>query len=344
MTRDEFELAGERWIVRRRNLQEPAITIAAASPLGAHTVLFREAARKGTIAILAIVLAVLAISALFTRRLTRSLENLALATHAVAAGDLERRVAEDGGDEVGRVGRSFNAMTESLRATLRKLSQREALVAVGEFAAALAHEVRNPLTSIRIDLQRVEEQIPPDSPLRVQLDRALREVQRLDQTVTGALSVARSGSIASDIVDLRIPLERAIEVAFSAFEQKGAELQQIEITSSPLPVRGDEAALEQLFLNVLLNAAQALGDGGKAGVTVTKEGGVARVAIWDSGPGISVANAAKVFDPFFSTKPDGTGLGLSVARQIAIAHGGTIEIDSASNAGATVWITIPVTA
>ncbi|MGK2962318.1 MAG: HAMP domain-containing protein, partial [Gemmatimonadaceae bacterium] len=198
MTRDEFELAGERWIVMRRNLEEPAITIAAASPLGAYTVLFREAAQKGTIAILAVVLVVLAISALFTRRLTRSLENLASATHSVAAGDLERRVAEEGEDEVGRVGRAFNAMTESLSTTLRQLSQREALVAVGEFAAALAHEVRNPLTSIRIDLQRVEEKLPDDSPLRVQLDRALREVQRLDQTVTGALGVARSGSIASD--------------------------------------------------------------------------------------------------------------------------------------------------
>lgn len=338
LARSEFQLGDERWLVRRRTLEEPSLTIAATAPLGAYTVPFESAARKGSLVILAVAVGALGVAALLTRRLTQSLEELAQATDAVAAGDLARRVSGKGDDEVGRVGRAFNAMTESLRITVRQLSQREALVAVGEFAASLAHEVRNPLTSIRIDLQRVEEKLPEDSSLRVQLGRALREVQRLDQTVSGALRIARSGSIASDLVDLRVPLQRAIEVAIPTFEQCGGALDQIEIGSLPLPVRGDEAALEQLFLNILLNAAQALGAHGDAGVRVSTENGSAQIDIWDSGAGIPEDRIEKVFDAFFSTKSEGTGLGLSVARQIVTAHGGSIEIDSTVDSGTTVSI------
>ena len=299
---------------------------------------FENAERTGLIVIVAVTLTTLGIATLLTRRITYSLEELAAATHAVAAGDLDRRVSERSASEAGQVGRAFNAMTQSLRDTLRQLSQREALVAVGEFAASLAHEIRNPLTSIRIDLQRVEEVLPGASPLRVHLGRALREVERLDQTVSGALRIARSGSIALNFVDLNVPLQRAIEVATPAFDRCGARLSQIGIGVGPLPVRGDDAALEQLFLNILLNAAQALGVDGKAGVTVVTEQGSVQVDIWDSGVGMAADQLEKVFDPFFSTKRDGTGLGLSVVRQIVNAHGGFISIDSAVDAGTTVSV------
>ncbi len=342
MHQNGFSLDGERWIVRRKAIDEPAVTIIAAAPLTAYTLPFKQAADKGTLAIINVAAITIGVATLLITRLTRSLEELVLATDAVAAGDLERRVSDRSDDEVSRVGRAFNAMTQSLRTTLRQLSQREALVAVGEFAASLAHEVRNPLTSMRIDLQRVDEKLPGDSPLRVQVGRALREVERLDHTVSGALRIARSGNIAADIVDLRVPLQRAIEVAMPSFEQGGAALEQVEIASAALPVRGDEAALEQLFLNILLNAAQALGRDGRAGVTASTRTGRAHVDIWDSGPGIAKDRLDMVFDPFYSTKKDGTGLGLSVARQIVLAHGGTIAIDSGANSGTTVSIRIPV--
>ncbi|MFN2316310.1 MAG: PAS domain-containing sensor histidine kinase, partial [Gemmatimonadales bacterium] len=275
---------------------------------------------------------------------THSLEELATATQAVADGDLDRTVSERSDSEVGRVGHAFNAMTESLRGTLRRLSQREALAAVGEFASSLAHEVRNPLTAIRIDLQRLDETLPMESPLRTNLQRALREVQRLDQTVTGALRVARSGNITMHLIDLRVPLDRALEVAKPAFEQRRGNLRPTEIGNDPLTVWGDENALEQVFLNVLLNAAQALDLEGEAGVTVTVNAGSAQVDIWDTGAGIDPEHVAQVFDPFVSTKSDGTGLGLSVARQIVVAHGGSISIDSAVEAGTTVSVRLPLAA
>lgn len=221
-------------------------------------------------------------------------------------------------------------------------SQREALAAVGQFAALLAHEVRNPLTSIRIDLQRVEEQLPEGSPLRLQLSRALREVERLDRTVSGALRIVRSGNVASDLVDLRVPVQRAAEVAVPAFDQRDASLDRSGIGAGPLPVRGDESALEQLFLNLLLNAAQALGTGGRAGVTVDAGIEHAEVRVWDFGVGIPEDCLTKVFDPFYSTRKDGTGLGLAVVRQIVMAHGGSIDIESSARRGTSISVRLPL--
>lgn len=228
------------------------------------------------------------------------------------------------------------------RARSAQWLQREALAEVGKFAALLAHEVRNPLTAIRIDLQRVEEELPGDSPLRVQLARALREVERLDQTVSGALRIARSGTVSSDLVDLRIPLQRAIEVARPTFDQRGATLLLAGLDGPPVPVRGDEAALEQLFLNILLNAAQALSVRGAAGVTLALEGDRADVDIWDRGVGIPPDMLGKVFDPFYSTRKDGTGLGLAIARGIVAGHAGRLEIESPAGEGTTVSIRLPL--
>jgi signal transduction histidine kinase len=154
--------------------------------------------------------------------------------------------------------------------------------------------------------------------------------------------VARSGNITTHLIDLRVPLDRAFEMAAPAFEQRGGILRAPEIVADSLGIRGDEAALEQLFLNVLLNAAQALDVGGEAGVTVTVDAGGAQVDIWDTGVGIDAEQLPQVFDPFVSTKPDGTGLGLSMARQVVVAHGGSISIDSALEAGTTVSIRLPL--
>jgi signal transduction histidine kinase len=233
-------------------------------------------------------------------------------------------------------------MAERRRGKSLQRSQREALIEVGKFAALLAHEVRNPLTAIRIDLQHVEEQLPPESPLRLQLARALREVERLDQTVSGALRIARSGTVSSDLVDLRVPLLRAIEVATPAFDQIDSTLALRGLDDAPVPVRGDEAALEQLFLNLLLNAAQALQRHGTAGVILMAADGHADVELWDRGIGIEPGKLGRVFDAFYSTKKDGTGLGLAIARGIVTGHGGLLEIESRPGDGTTVSIRLPL--
>ena len=173
---DRFVWGGEEWIARRSVLDDPGITVAVAAPLTPFIRPFEETAGRATLLLLSVAVLGFLVAVSVTRRLTGSMQALADAAEAVAGGDLERTIDVRGRDEVGRAAKAFNVMTESLRKTLAELSSRESLAAMGEFAASLAHEVRNPLTAIRIDLERVEEGIPEESELKTPQERALREI------------------------------------------------------------------------------------------------------------------------------------------------------------------------
>ena len=339
---DRFAWGGDDWLTARRGLTDPPVELVAAAPLAPFTQPFEGAARRGTSLLLAVAIAAFLLTVGLTTRLTRSLGRLAEAADAVSRGDLERKVEEKGEDEVGRLARAFNTMTQSLQRTLRELADREALAAVGEFAASLAHEVRNPLTSIRVDLQWVEESLPDGSPLREVQGRALQEIGRLDDTVSDALTVARSGRIQTRTVDVFAPLEAAIHAAEPAFEERGATLEPPRAEATPIHVLGDDTSLGRVFLNLLLNAAQALNAGGSAEVEVRVEDGTVAVSIRDTGGGIPQEDLPRIFEPFFSTRPGGTGLGLAIARRIVTAHGGELHIDSVPGAGTTAQVRLPV--
>lgn len=336
-----FEWGGEEWITARRTLSDPRLTIAAAAPLSDFAGPFRAAAREGTLWLAIVASAALLATYLITRRMTRSLERLVEGAEAVSRGDLEIQIDEAGADETGRVARAFNSMTRSLRQTLHDLAVRERLAAVGEFAASLAHEVRNPLTAIRIDLQRVEEALPPDSPLREAQSRALKEIGRLDATVAETLNVARTGRWRAGGVDVKAPLRRAADAAAPAFAEKGASLECRALNGRPLEVRGEEKALEQLFLNLMLNAAGALREGGRARIEVEERAEEAVVSVHDDGVGIPPEDVDRVFDPLYTTRPDGTGLGLTVVRRIVDEHEGSIEIESEPGTGTLVRVRLP---
>lgn len=339
--RPRFSWAEEPWISVRQLLSEPGLELVLAAPTTPFREPFARATREGTLALILVALTSFALVTVLARRLTRPLGDLAWAAEAVAAGDLEQRVDPVGPNEVTRVARAFNQMTESLRSTLAELSQRESLVAVGEFAASLAHEIRNPLSSIRLDLQRVEESTG-DPKARELIARALDAVSRLERTVSGALEVARSGRITRRIVDVRQPLEAAVRSASPEFAACGATLVGPE-AARPVSVRGDPDALEQLFLNLLLNAAQAAGRGGRAGVEVVARNGDVRVSFWDTGPGVSPEVRTRMFEPFFSTRSGGTGLGLAVARRVVEAHGGSLTVSDRDGGGAILTVRLPGT-
>ena len=340
MATGRFDWEREHWLARFRVLDEPAMVIALAAPLTPYTQPFSEAARKGAIALLLVAVTSLAVVVLLTRRMTQSLAELSIAARSVAEGNLDRRVEPRGSDEVSALARAFNTMTQNLRSTLDQLARQEGLASVGEFAASLAHEVRNPLTAIRVELQSLEEEDVPAS-VRDGLERSLRHIHRLEATVTGSLRVARGGRAALEPVALAEPLGNAWRSARSEFDARGAALQELGDEVSGIRVRGDAAALEQLFLNLLLNAAQALGPGGEAHGDVTTFDGTVEVAISDNGTGFDAAALGSVFEPLRSTRRDGTGLGLTIAQRIAQAHAGDIRIESAPGQGTTVRVTLP---
>jgi signal transduction histidine kinase len=144
------------------------------------------------------------------------------------------------------------------------------------------------------------------------------------------------------VVDLSSILETASHAAAPEFAARGARLEPPRSDRSPDGLSGDPGALDQLFLNLLLNAAQALEPGGRAGILTHGGDGWIDVSIWDTGRGIPEEALARVFEPFYTTRSDGTGLGLAVAQRIAVAHGGEIRIESTPERGTTVHVRLPV--
>jgi signal transduction histidine kinase len=296
--------------------------------------------RNGGYLLAAVALGGLLAAIVLTSRMTRSLRALVGGAEAVSAGDLSHRISRPGADEVGRVAESFNQMTESLQRTLREKASRESLAAMGEFAASLAHEVRNPLTAVKIDLQSLQERLADDAALSAPLRRALEEIDRLDATVGDALSVVRRGD-GERVLDVRQPIRAAAHSAGPAFADAGATLEVIG-EDDRLHVRGDAAGLEQLFLNLLLNAAEALTAGGLAKISARRERGTVLVRVEDDGPGIPESVRERIFEPLFSTKETGTGLGLTISRRIVEAHRGDLSVDDIEGGGTRVEIRFPV--
>jgi signal transduction histidine kinase len=224
----------------------------------------------------------------------------------------------------------------------RELAQREALAAVGEFASELSHEVRNPLTAIRLDLQRAEEAAEEPATVRVALARVLRQIDRMDRAVTGALRVARGGSIQPKTVDLREVLESAERASRPEMSARGGRASLDVTAGEQLDINGDAGALEQLFLNLLLNAAQALAPGGSVRVSAVRVNDHVEVRVADEGRGMTAEELGRIERPYRSSRADGNGLGLKIARRVVASHGGTLSISSTNGVGTEVVVRLPV--
>ena len=319
------------------------LRIVVAAPVAPYVQPFESAARTGLAVLMAVALIALLISWLVTSRVTHSLEELSDAATAVAAGNLDRTVREPEEREVGRLARAFNDMTESLRRTLAELSKQRSLAAVGEFAASLSHEVRNSLTAVRVDLQHARRHLPADDPGSKLVGRALESVRRLDATVSGALRVARSGQVTKSRVQLSDVLSRSMRAAEPSFAERQAQLDALnEAGDGNVTVDGDPAALEQLFLNLLINAAQASPPGSRARIEIEPSSRDVAIRIVDAGRGIDDRMLATVGAPFQTTKENGTGLGLPIARRIAVAHGGDLTLQR-SESGTIATVRLPLT-
>jgi signal transduction histidine kinase len=333
--------AGGEWMIVTRQMSEPPLDIALAALSTPYVAPFAHAATAGLGALLVVALIALIITFYMTSRLSRAMNTLVDATDAVARGDLANAIETRGPAELQRLARGFNVMTENLRRVLSELAQRRALAAIGEFAASLSHEVRNTLTPVQVDLERAEERLADDERTRALVVRALSQVRRLEGSVAGALAIARSGRVAHRRIDLQEVLRTAGDRASTAFRATESAL-IVPDDSSPLWVDGDPDALCHLFLNLFLNAGQALGAGGRAVVCASRGDRVVTVAINDDGRGIARDDLRRIPEAFFSTREGGTGLGLPIAQQIAAAHRGTLAVESHEGLGTVVRVELPM--
>jgi signal transduction histidine kinase len=300
---------------------------------------------------------------LMTRLVDRRITHLTQAMAKVEAGDLDTRATAVGRDELGRLAESFNAMVDRLKAAQeeikvyhrQRLERAERLATLGEVAASLAHEIKNPLAGIAGAVGVMADELPAMDPRREIMAEILDQIHRLTKTVQDLLTFARPATPTIAPCDVHQVLDRVLLLL--AEDPAAKKLQVARDYQAGLPrVDADGKQLGQVFLNLLLNAAQAMPGGGQITLAtrlngasgVSEEGlrpaddHVVEVRLTDTGPGIPSAVLPEVFTPFFTTKPRGTGLGLAISRRIIEDHGGWIRAESPPGQGATFRIGLPV--
>jgi len=224
----------------------------------------------------------------------------------------------------------------------RKLLRSERLAALGEMAARIAHEVRNPLAAIGAAALSIEEDDAGDATTRAQARAIGDEVRRLDSILTELLRFARPAPAQHKLVDLRALVEEAASMMRADPSAKGVEVVVVEGEAGRCRVSADPNGLRQVMLNVLRNAVEACASSGRVVCAVSVKDGVARVEISDTGSGLTRTASRRAFEPFYSTKSRGTGLGLPISRQIVEEHGGELKLVTGRDGGTTVSVQLKV--
>ena len=220
-----------------------------------------------------------------------------------------------------------------------ELRQQEALAAVGRMAAVVAHEVKNPLAGIAGALEIIGRRLPDGSQDREVIASILERIAALNRRVQDLLQFSRPR--APRIGSVGVPALLNETAGLLARDPTLANV-NVEVSAEETTLAGDAEMLKDLFLNLLLNAAQAMGGSGRIRVVAGSRNGRCRIAVSDRGPGIPQEHLARIFEPFFTTKNRGTGLGLAITKQVVDAHHGEIEVDSAPGRGTTVTVSLPV--
>lgn len=242
--------------------------------------------------------------------------------------------------------KKLQEQSEQLIAIEKNLRSAEKLSTLGEMAAVLAHEIRNPLGSIRGTAEILRDDYRPGDPKYEFIDIQIKETERLNRVVEEFLRMARPAP--TEMVRCRVQDELetvVLLVANDANERRVALV--LEPPAAEIVVKGDGEKLRQTFLNIALNALQAMPDGGRLTISTSvyrdeEAGRMCEIRFSDSGKGISSESLGKIFEPFYTTRPDGTGLGLSISKKIIESHGGTLQVESVVGQGTIVQIRLPL--
>jgi signal transduction histidine kinase len=286
------------------------------------------------------------------QRLRRSINRLRRAADAIGQGDFSKRVEVQPGDEITKLCRSFNQMAGKLEATVKQerrlqeqLTRSEKLAVIGELAATVAHEVNNPLDGLQNCSRIIRKRVDADPRVNRLLDLMDSGLYRIEMIVRRLLTFARGGVT-------RLAPVRLDEVVTEAtlFVQPRMDRQNVEFVTEfadpPVIAMADRHQLCQVMINLLLNALDAIAEGGRLTIGVQPDpddAAYVRLSVTDNGDGIPPEHLPRIFEPFYTTKKQGagTGLGLAVVTQLVEAHHGTVQVDSRPGQGTTFIVRLP---
>ncbi len=286
------------------------------------------------------------------RLVKRPMDILAGKMSQVEEGDLSVRTYPRSSDEMGSLMRSFNSMVNNLQKARKELERyhyqqmerADRLASVGEMATGIAHEIKNPLAGISGAISVLADDFEPADPRREIISQVLEQIARLNKTSTDLLYFGRPGKPEFTYVDLNALVKNTL--FFVAQHPESRNIHRVKELTRDMPlVWADQKQIQQVLFNIIINAIQAMGEGGTLLVQtdgVSRDGrNFGRVQVTDSGKGIPPEELEKIFVPFFTTKTQGTGLGLPICRQLLEQHGGAIRVESKEGEGTTFTIELP---
>jgi two-component system NtrC family sensor kinase len=348
----EFTADKTQYIGARTAARVAGVITITAIPRSAAYLTARDLLDNLMLVSMALIVAGAVVALLISRRLTKPLEQLALGAERIGQGDFDTRVRAESSDEIGALAVAFNRMASGLQEReLALIQAQQALVhsekmaAFGQLGAGIAHEVNNPLAGILGHAQLAIRRLGPENPAKASLDLIARETRRCIDIIKNLMRFARQETPQFRPVDANEAVGAALSIVDHQLSLHGIRIVR-ELGAGLPQVSGDINQLQQVLVNLAINAQQAMAGRGELTVRTRAGGGQVLIELQDSGPGISPELQKKIFEPFFTTKAagQGTGLGLSVSYGIIESHGGRIEVRSSPGSGATFVISLPVAA
>lgn len=275
------------------------------------------------------------------KTITDPIQDLVGFTNKVAEGNLDEQCELRTHDEIGDLATAFNQMTQELKQSRDKLIQAERLATAGKMATSFAHEIRNPLSSMRMLSQLLRQKPELTEEQRQSLQYILEEIERIDTIVKGMMDFARPTSLKPVQQPLEPLLRDVLALMQANLTHHKIEL-QFELTADLPEFEFDSDKIKQAFMNVVLNSMEAMPQGGVLTVSTSNMDNGVSIEVADTGVGIPETDIPHLFEPFFTSQDKGTGLGLANVKRIIEEHGGTVAIESTLDEGVTVSIWLPL--
>jgi signal transduction histidine kinase len=286
--------------------------------------------------------------AIFTKRITRPITELGQIAEKVAEGNLDFGAPVSGPKEMRTLSQTFNEMLSGLRSkrNLEELLQRaERSAVVGRLASGIAHEIRNPLNFINLSIDHLRASFAPkEEPSRAQYIHMLTtikdELARLNRLVTDFLGYGRPAKLKIREIDARSLIEEVRDLVNTQAEQQGVTVNIEQNGHGDAKLQGDPELIKTCFSNLMINAIQAMPSGGALNVSLRPDNGFLEIKFADTGVGIMPEDLGQIFEPYYSTKETGIGLGLPLTKKIIEEHGGKINVESGLGRGTTFTVTL----
>lgn len=326
------------YVAYRALADRPGVVVAVVLELAETAAAVSAVARTILVAAVASLIVLVVVSQLVARRVTKPLEDLVRFANDVAGGSHGR--AHEGTDEIGLLGRSFNDMLDRLEASKSALVRSEKLGLAGLFAARVAHDIRNPLASMKINSQLLEAAVKRDEQNASLVHAVLHDINEVEAVIRDLIELARPSELKRVPADLNAVIRTTMRQLDARLTHRRV-ITTLHLADRLPLVMTDTERLSRALVNVIINASDAMPTGGALNIATRSDNGTVVIDVDDEGVGIDPAMAGRIFDAFVSSKPEGVGLGLVNAKAVVEGHGGQISLTPRQPRGTRARIVLP---